>query len=74
MAATEVVSETLENLQRSMQLILETGSYIFLAAVIFCGLFNDAVSNWTIIIIIVVVVVVSDSTALCWALASSPVS
>jgi Flp pilus assembly protein protease CpaA len=62
-----------------MQLILESGSYIFFVPVIFCDLFHDAVSNWNIIIIIivivvVVVVVVNGSTALCWALASSSVS
>jgi hypothetical protein len=70
MAAIKIISETLKNFQRSLQLVLETGSYTFFSSCDFCGLFNDAISNWTS----VVVVVVSGSTALCWALASSSVS
>jgi hypothetical protein len=69
MAAIKMISETLENFQGFLQLILETGSYTFFSSCDFCGLFNDAVSNWTS-----VVVVANGSTALCWALASSSVS
>jgi hypothetical protein len=42
--ATKIISETLENLQRPMQLILETGNYTFVVAVNFVVVYLTTLS------------------------------